>query len=121
MSKRFIIGTIVVILAGIGLTAFLSREEKAASGWTLSKKELAEKYAEVAARLGRTDAPTQAVLAPLDLSQPVRLAIGGLGLADNDQNQQLGDLVTAELTGAPGFNLVERQSLAAILRELNLS
>jgi len=58
---------------------------------------------------------------PLDLSHSVRLAIGGLGVPGDDKNQQLGDLVTVELTGAPGFQLVERQSLTAILRELNLS
>jgi hypothetical protein len=49
------------------------------------------------------------------------LAIGGLGLVDDDQNRQLADLVTADLTGVEGFNLVERQSLDSILKEMNLS
>jgi tetratricopeptide (TPR) repeat protein len=118
MSKRFLIGAVAVIVAGIGLLAFLSWQEKASNQVTTSSKK---EMAEAAAALGRTNAPAQAVLVPLDLSQPVRLAIGGLGLADNNQNQQLGDLITAELAGAPGFNLVERQSMDAILRELNLS
>ena len=41
-------------------------------GITLSKEEMAE----VAAKLGWTNAPSQAVLLPLDFSQPVRLVIG---------------------------------------------
>ena len=121
MSKRFILGAIVTILVGTGLVAFLSWKEEPAGLPTPSKKELSAKYAEVATRLGQPDEPAPAVLVPLKMSQPVRLAVGGLGLADNEQNQQLGDLVTAELTAAPGFNLVERQSLAAVLQELNLS
>ena len=74
-----------------------------------------------AAKLGRTNLPPPSAPLPLPLSQPVRLAIGSLGLADDDQNRQLDDLITAELSGANGFNLVERQSLDAILKEMNLS
>jgi len=49
------------------------------------------------------------------------VAIGGLGLAAEADNQKLGDLATAGLTGMPGIELVERQSLAAVLQELNLN
>jgi tetratricopeptide (TPR) repeat protein len=86
-----------------------------------TEKELAKKSVEFAAQSGQINLPAQAVLEPIALSHPVRLAVGGLGLTNNDQNQQLGDLVTVQLTGTPGFELVERQKLAAILQELNLS
>lgn len=120
MNKRLLIGVAVTLLVGIGIVGFLSMQDRT-DHYTVSKDDLAKEMAEYSAKSGLSNAPTQAVLVPLDLSQPVRLAIGGLGLADNDKNQQLGDLVTTELTGAPGFNLVERHSLSAILRELNLS
>jgi tetratricopeptide (TPR) repeat protein len=116
MSKRFIIGALVLLLAGIGLTLFLASTNRS-DRLMVSAQEMAA-FADAS---GQTNVPTQAVLAPLDLSQPVRLAIGGLGLADDHQNQQLGDLLTVALTGAPGLNLVERQSLNAVLQELNLS
>ena len=120
MSKRFIIGALVIMVAGIGLTLFLASRDRSDS-LIISKNELSEQLAARLAATLPTNVPTQAVLVPLDLSHPVRLAIGGLGLADNDQNQRLGDLVTVALTGTPGFNLVERQSLNAILQELNLN
>jgi hypothetical protein len=120
MNKRLLIGGIAVILAGLGVVAFLSLQNSSDS-YRVSKEELAKQMAQYAAGAGLTNAPTQAMLVPLDMAQPVRLAVGGLGLTDNNQNQQLGDLVTAELTSAKGFSLVERQSLTAILRELNLS
>jgi hypothetical protein len=53
-------------------------------------------------------------------SQKVRLAIGGLGLPDDSMNRQLADLVTAELSGAKGLELVDRQSFDKVLRELEL-
>ena len=121
MSKRITISVFVIILAGLGATFFLSREEKPPNMAAFSEEDLSKRRAQIAADAGQPDAPSQVILVPLDLSHPVRLAIGGLGLADNDKNQQLGDLVTTELTGTPGFNLVERQSLATILQELNLS
>jgi hypothetical protein len=121
MNKKFLIGAIVVVLAGIGLALFLSQDQKFGNQGGFTENEINQKRAAFAAESGETNAPTQAVLAPIDLSHSLRLAIGGLGLADEDQNRQLGDLVTVGLTGERGFNLVERQSLAAILHELNLS
>ena len=118
MSRRFIIGAIVIILVGIGMILFLSREDKPPM-MAISEKEIAQKMAE----LGRApvNIQTQAVLLPIDLSHPIRLAVGGLGLDDNEKNRELGDLVTVKLTGTPGFDLVERQSLANILQELKLN
>jgi hypothetical protein len=58
---------------------------------------------------------------PIALSQTLRLAVGGLGLSDENENRQLGDLVTVGLTDTPGFALVERRALSAVLQELNLN
>ena len=55
--------------------------------------------------------------ARIDPARSVRLAVGGLGLADEEQNRRVGDLITAELTGAHGLNLVERQSLDKVLHD----
>jgi hypothetical protein len=49
-------------------------------------------------------APPAPALVELDMRRPVRLAIGGVGLADEEQNQRLGDLLTAELTGGLVWN-----------------
>jgi tetratricopeptide (TPR) repeat protein len=66
-------------------------------------------------------APQQpATLEPLPLAQTVRLAIGSLG-AEPERNQSLADVVTANLTGTPGLDLVERRSLQKVLDELHLS
>ena len=121
MSKRFRIFGGLIFLAVIGLAALFAWIDSESTLPVFSKKEMDDQEAKMSAQSGQTDLLMQSVLAPLDMSQNVRLAIGGLGLSDNDQNQKLGDLVTVELTGAPGFSLVERQSLDAVLRELNLS
>ena len=73
-------------------------------------------------RAGRmaTNAPPP-VYIPIDIKRPVRLAIGSLGFGGNSQNEGIQDLVLAQLTGAPGLELVERQSLERVLGELNLS
>src|ERR1039458_9954997 len=118
MKKRFVIWTFV-LAAFAGLSMFLWHWRQ------MPMRDNGVSQIEVIAtakKLGiDTTVPAQTVAPPLKLSHPVRLAIGSLGLADNNQNQQLGDLVTADLTDAPGFNLVERQSLNAVLRELKLS
>jgi hypothetical protein len=61
------------------------------------------------------------IMASIALSQAVRLAIGGLGMADENQNRELSDLVLAELNGAQGLAMVDRQSLDKVLRELTMS
>src|SRR5207247_925021 len=50
-----------------------------------------------------------------------RLAIGNIGLPDDANNAQVADLLTAELSGAKGLELVDRQSLDKVLRELELN
>jgi tetratricopeptide (TPR) repeat protein len=119
MNKHFLLLALLTLAVGGAIAVYTHSEYF----WNADKSGPVtdSQLAEFAAKLGQTNTPTQSVLAPLDLSEPVRLAVGGLGLADNDQDEQLGDLITADLTGAPGFDLVERQSLAAILQELRLS
>ena len=117
MSRRFLVGAIIIILVAVGLGAFLIyRQDRTSRGVTITKADISE----FAAKLGRTNSPPPAAPMALPLSQPVRLAIGSLGLADDEQNRQLDDLITAELTGAKGFDLVERQSLDTVLKEINL-
>jgi hypothetical protein len=65
--------------------------------------------------------PALATPTALDPSSQIRLAIGSLGLPDDAQNRQLGDLVIAKLTSLPGLELVERQALDAVLHEAELS
>ena len=120
MNKRYLTGTIVVILVAIGIAALNALINHNTTLPSFSDQEMSDKRSQMAVESGETNVLPQSVL-PLDLSRQVRLAVGGLGLTDQDQNQQLGNLVTAELTGSPGFNLVERQSLDTVLREMNLS
>jgi hypothetical protein len=54
-------------------------------------------------------------------SQRVRLAIGWLGLPDELQNEQVGDLVVAQLSSAKNLDLVDRTSLNAVLKEQGMS
>ena len=72
-------------------------------------------------RLGWLSTNPAPAYVPIDLKRPVRLAIGTLGFGGNEQNGAIQDLVLARLTGAPGLELVERQSVESILHELNLS
>ena len=121
MNKKFLVGATIVVLAGMVSAIFLLRDEKLGDQGGITAIEINQKRAAMAAESGETNAPTQAVLVPIDLSHSLRLAIGGLGLADEDKNRQLGDLVTVNLTDEHGFELVERQSLAAVMQELNLN
>lgn len=63
----------------------------------------------------------QPVQGVLDIKRPVRLAIASLGFADEEPNRKVADLTLADLTGAKGLELVERQSLEKLLQEMNLS
>ena len=83
----------------------------------LTQKEIIE----ASRRFHGAQPAVQAAPASLPASRSIRLAVGSLGLADDSQNRQLVDLVTAELSGAPGLELVERQSLDKVLAELHMS
>ncbi len=114
MNKKFIAAA-AVLIAGSGLAWFLLNQylthEDSLAPWT--EKELGK-----AGR--RQKEPPEAALAPVAPTNVVRLAIGDFGSA-NQPAGTLGDLLTAELSGAKGLELVERQTLAAVLREHELS
>jgi hypothetical protein len=120
MNKRSLI-LIGLLLVGGGLTWLIVR-------WHNGREEYEADYSEqdLAKAIARVhpNAPTQPVVLPqplLDPSHRVRLAIGWLGLQDETRNGQVADLLTAELTGAKGLELVDRQSLGTVLRELELN
>jgi tetratricopeptide (TPR) repeat protein len=60
------------------------------------------------------------VLDRVDPSRRIRMAVGWLGLPDEEQNRRAGDLVVADLSSEANLELVDRQSLAAVLREAAL-
>jgi len=51
----------------------------------------------------------------------VRLAIGSLGMPTEEQNRNVSDLALAELNGAKGLEMIDRQALEKVLGELRLS
>ena len=117
MKKRFVIWTFV-LAAFAGLSVFLwQRQQMPIRLNRITDKDIAEAAKKL---VGGTELPPPATVTPIDLKRPVRLAIGGLGRGDDEQNRQLEDLVLTDLTGAPGLELVERQSLDKVLQELNL-
>lgn len=114
MKKRLLLcaGSLVV-LGGLGWLGLTWSNERSADLPAPSAKEMPWG----AAALASTLVPEP----PLPPSRVVRLAIGGLGFPDDHQNQLLGDLLTAQLAGAKGLELVDRQSLGKVLRELELN
>jgi hypothetical protein len=121
MSKRFLIVAITVGAVGalllwavpLGLDWLQARKFRK----DITEEELTAKMVE---QNGMPSMPTAAV-EKIDLKRNVRLAIGGIGLADEEQNRRVSDLVLAQLAGARGLEMVERQSFDAVLQELNLS
>ena len=120
MNKRsLLIASLLVAGGGLAWLIIHWFNEREVRLSPITEKDLAK----AAARFGRK-APTQPAVvspAPIPPSHAVRLAIGWLGLPDETQNLQVADLVTAELTSAKGLELVDRQSLNTVLRELELS
>jgi hypothetical protein len=120
MNKRTLLIACVLLagggLAWVGLNWFAERK---ATTPAFSDKELAL----VAARV-RPGAPTQPAVVPeepLPPSRAVRLAIGWLGLKNAAQNEEVAELLAAELGNDKGLELVDRQSLRTVLNELELS
>ncbi|HWV99306.1 MAG TPA: hypothetical protein VNZ64_06375 [Candidatus Acidoferrum sp.] len=118
MSKR-VLQTACLVLVGGAIAIGLLR------WWSGSNNDSADvtdqDLLKAGLKLHRQAPAQQATLPPLDLARPVRLAVGSLGLSEENRDQALGDLVTAQLSGSPGLELVERQSLEAVLQELNMS
>jgi hypothetical protein len=120
MNKRFLILiSILVAAGGLAWLGFYWYNEHHNTLPPVSENELATHLARQ-----HPDAPGQPAVVsvpPLDPKHPVRLAMGALGFPDDQQNRLLGELLTAELSGAKGLELVERQSLDKALRELELN
>jgi tetratricopeptide (TPR) repeat protein len=114
MNKRFLVFLFALLVGGglawLVVTRYLERETQLPA---FSSSELGKTNA--------NEAPESASLAPVPPTKSVRLAIGSLGLLEQSQSRQLEDLVTAALKGANGLELVDRQALAKVLREQELS
>src|SRR4051794_30423052 len=104
MNKKVLFAASVVVLVG-GLALFLCWYPATLKIGPSTEKEMNEK----AKQLGIRTPPSVDVARSLDPSRAVRVAIGTLGLADQNQNRNAGDLVLAELKGAHGLEMVERQ------------
>lgn len=72
-------------------------------------------------KLGLLPAAGTAKSEPTAPNRPILIAVGSLGLGDDTQNGRVSDLLVANLTGAPGIRMIERQALEPILKELSLS
>jgi hypothetical protein len=117
MNKRFRVWA-GIFLAGVGFWALLWFWIRLPDGDSVvTEKDVAK----IVKKMAHDAPPAQTAITPIDLKRPLRLAIGSLGPADEQENRRLSDLVLAELSNAPGLNLVERQSLEQVLREINLS
>ena len=109
MSKRFLITVAVVLVVGVaGVLLFREymdpKHDRLAA---FTEKDLASAAAKMA-----VPAPVaQSAPERIEPGRKVRLAIGSVGLADEQQNRNVSDLVLAQLTGAKGLELVERQAL----------
>ena len=112
--KRFILVLSVLLAAGVGASAFLWRylhttvSYPAATAGDVLKFNLARKsnLVEVFHRV----AVPSVVLDRVDPSRRIRLAVGWLGLPDEEQNRRVGDLVVAGLSSDANLELVDRQS-----------
>ena len=120
MNKRSLI-LFCLLLIGGGLVWVLVRwySESEAHAPVFSDRELARAAARLHPNLPTS--PTVTPPAPLAPAQPVRLAIGWLGLPDETRNGQVADLLAAELADAKGLELVDRQSLDKVLAELEMN
>lgn len=121
MSKRFILTSITIL--GLGL--LLLWAVPLATNWfqyrqagkAITNSDISRKMAEI----GESAQVTQASVERLDMKQTVRLAIGWIGLSDEEQNRRASDLTLTQLGGTPGLEMVDRQSFDVVLGELNLS
>ena len=121
MNKKFLLGGLLVLVLG-GVAALVAHKFNDVE--RIGSVEMAEKDIAAAMQKKFGVSPTQAVSSaqtPIEMSRPLRLAIGGLGFGNDEKDRSVADLTLANLGGAAGLDLVERQSLDAVLRELNLS
>src|SRR5436190_23429805 len=119
MKKRFILIAAALLIIG-GLAAFLVNRQLDPES-TLPPASMRELASFASNTLAVGQLPITNTIEPIPSSKALRLAIGSLGLTDDSQNGQLADLLTANLSGEKGLELVERQSLDKVLAELHLS
>lgn len=121
MNKKFLLGLLAVVVLG-GLAVMLAYRFNDPNRIGIGPRTKQD-VAEVRKRLfgEDTNQPASMVKTLIDISRPHRLAIGGLGLGNDEKNRNVADLTLANLGGAARLDLVERQSLEAVLRELNLN
>jgi hypothetical protein len=121
MRKRFLIGGIGAVIIALCLVQFQSwMQHRREHGARITENDIAL----AGAKLGRPPIPQQTALplpAPLKLAETVRLAIGSLGLENDEENARIADVALAKLGGTPGLEMVERQSFQSVLGELNLT
>jgi hypothetical protein len=118
MNKRFLIcAGLLALCGGIGIFLFHLQIESR-DRLQVTPEELRRAVRELHKGEPSTP-PAQPAVFPL--SRNVRVAIGSLGLADDQANGELADLVTASLSRAEGVELVERQALERVLQEINLN
>lgn len=113
----------IAILAGLALSLgaltsatlywFGTKQEY---GPAPSEQEIQDGHARMSGAISTPARPPE----PLKPGHTVRLAIGNLGLPE-DQNWVVSDLLLAALSKQSGVELVERQSLEKSLRELQLN
>lgn len=116
MSKKFFFIALGLLVAGLTAWLLFMNQKEFIPGFT--DAEISERLEE---KRGVAPAVPVAAVERIGWSRPVRLAIGPIGLGDEQQSLRTSDLVLAQLAGARGFDLVERQALDAVLREQGLS
>jgi curli biogenesis system outer membrane secretion channel CsgG len=123
--KRFIIIAILLLVAGASVTAFLWKSAYAPYSLPVPTDQdilaLSKKSKTTLAQDYRLAFAKSANVARADPSRRIRLAVGWLGLPDENQNRQAGDLIVADLSAAGNLELIERQSLNAVLKEEGMS
>ncbi len=113
--RRLVIGLLIV--GGLSLLALYKYVSTDATLPAISESDLTRQM------MDRHGPPPMAQPPPvvLDMKRTIRLAISSLGIAEDSANRGAADLVLAELAGAAGLEMVERQSLDLALREMQLS
>jgi tetratricopeptide (TPR) repeat protein len=119
MNKRFFLGGILLVIVAAAAALVVNRRlDQAVTLPAITDHELSR----IASNAnGVPQMPGVTPLAAIPATQAVRLAIGSLGLADDERNAQVADLLTAELTSTTGLQLVERQNFDKVLHEMQLS
>jgi hypothetical protein len=117
MNKRFALIACFSLIVGVSALLLFRWYAQSGTEATVTKEDIIKASKE----LGKAAALPPTAPAPLPMSRSVRLAIGSLGLPDETQNAQLTDLLAAELSRSEGLELVDRQSLEKVLREMQMN